>query len=92
MNVSLTKELARFVEDEVKEGEYASASEVVRDGLRLLLHEKAVRAEKLAVLRQAIEVGLDDVRAGRVSDTTATEIARELQGKKRRGRRRSGAT
>ena len=84
MNVSLTNELAKFVEEEVQEGEYASASEVVRDGLRILLHDKAVRAEKLAILRQAIEVGLEDVRAGRVYDTTATEIANALDEEERR--------
>jgi len=84
MNVSLTSELAKFVEDEVQEGEYSSASEVVRDGLRLLLRDKAARAEKLAILRQAIEVGLADARAGRLSSRTAVAIAKDLQ----KGRRR----
>ena len=85
MNVSLTTELAKFVEAEVQEGEYSSASEVVRDGLRLLLRDKAIRAEKLAILRQAIEVGLEDVRAGRVYDISAAEVAKELDDEERRG-------
>jgi len=84
MNVSLTNELAKFVEDEVQEGEYASASEVVRDGLRLLLRDKAIRAEKLAVLREAIKVGLADVEAGRISSRTAVDIAKDLQAARRR--------
>ena len=84
MNVSLTTELAKFVEAEVQEGEYSSASEVVRDGLRLLLRDKAIRAEKLAILRQAIEVGVEDVRAGKVSSRTAVDIARDLQAARRR--------
>ncbi len=84
MNVSLTNELARFVEDEVKEGQYGSASEVVRDGLRALLRDKAERAEKLALLRQAIKVGLDDVAAGRISTDTIADIGRELDEEERR--------
>ena len=84
MNVSLTSELAKFVESEVQEGEYSSASEVVRDGLRLLLREKAMRAEKLAALRQAVEVGMEDARAGRISSRTAVDIAKELQAARRR--------
>jgi antitoxin ParD1/3/4 len=84
MNVSLTNELAKFVEAEVQEGEYASASEVVRDGLRILLRDKAIRAEKLAILRQAIEVGLEDVRAGRLYSGTISDIGREFDEEERR--------
>ncbi len=36
MNVTLTKELEAFVEDKVRHGRYADASEVVRDALRAL--------------------------------------------------------
>jgi antitoxin ParD1/3/4 len=36
MNVSLPSELSRFVRERVKSGGYASASEVVREALRLL--------------------------------------------------------
>ncbi len=37
LNVSLTPELTAFIEAQVASGRYRSASEVVRDGLRLLL-------------------------------------------------------
>ena len=36
MNISLTPELEQMVDDKVKSGRYASASEVIREGLRLL--------------------------------------------------------
>ena len=49
MNVSLSKEFADFVEAQVSSGGYASASEVVRDGLRLLRREQAVQDEKIAI-------------------------------------------
>jgi antitoxin ParD1/3/4 len=86
MNVSLTSELAQFVEDEVSEGQYGSASEVVRDGLRMLLRETAERAEKLALLRQAIEVGLSDIRAGRISSDTIADIGRQPDAEESGGR------
>ena len=83
MNVSLTSQLAKFVADEIQDGEYASASEVVREGLRLLLREKAIRAEKLALLRQAVQVGLDDVEAGRIYAGTISDIGAELDEEER---------
>ena len=43
MNISLTPELAKFVEKEVKSGLYQTSSEVVRAGLRRLREDKAAR-------------------------------------------------
>ncbi len=43
-HVALTEPLSRFVEEEVAAGRYASASEVVRDALRLLIERKDVSA------------------------------------------------
>lgn len=39
--VSLSQELDRFVSDEVASGHYSTASEVVRDGLRILIERRA---------------------------------------------------
>ena len=75
MNVSLSAELVAFVEKEVASGEYGTASEVVRDGLRRLLHEKATRKEKAAVLRREIGRGLDQAREGRFSRRSVADIA-----------------
>ena len=87
MNVSVSKEFVDFVNREVASGEYGSASEVVREALRLLRREKAAHEEKLAILRREIAIGLDDVRAGRLSDRTALDIAAELDAE---DKRRSG--
>jgi antitoxin ParD1/3/4 len=75
MNVSLSPELATFVEEEVASGEYGTASEVVRDALRRLLHERALREEKAAVLRREIGRGLDQMRAGQFSKRSVADIA-----------------
>jgi antitoxin ParD1/3/4 len=77
MNVSLTPELERLVSDKVEAGLYASASEVVREALRLL-HERDVQQEaRLLAIRTKIAVGLADLDAGRVSHATAEDIIRK---------------
>lgn len=78
MNVSLTAQQLAFVNQLADTGDYASASEVIRDGLRLLEREKAAEAEKIEILRREVGSGLDDARAGRFSDRTAADIAREI--------------
>lgn len=79
MNVSLPADMLSFVEDEVAQGGYATSSEVIRDALRLLQHEKAAEQERLALLSREISVGLDDMRAGRTTSKTAAEIAQEIR-------------
>ena len=48
-----------FVRDLLATGRYASASEVVRDGLRLLEDREKQREAKLIALREAIREGLE---------------------------------
>jgi len=78
MNVSLSDEFAAFVEGEVASGEYTSASEVVRDGLRLLRREKAGYHEKILILRREVGIGVDQARSGRLSKRSVGEIAAEM--------------
>ncbi len=58
MNISLTPELEKFVKDKVESGRYHSASEVIREGLRLLEEQEQLREVKLAALREEIHKGL----------------------------------
>ena len=52
MNVSLTPELENFVADKVKSGRYTSASEVVREALRLLEEREQLRDIQKQELRK----------------------------------------
>jgi antitoxin ParD1/3/4 len=60
MNVSLTPELEKMVNDEVKSGRYKSASEVVREGLRLI----QIRKTKVAALKRELAVGIEQLDRG----------------------------
>lgn len=65
MNVSLTPELEQIVNFKVQSGLYNSASEVVREGIRLLQQRDELRELKLKALRTEIQKGIDDLEAGR---------------------------
>lgn len=76
MNVSLTPELEQLVNDEMKSGEYESASEVVREGLRLV----RLRREKIAALRREIQIGVDEIEHGEyVEYASVDELFHDIQ-------------
>jgi antitoxin ParD1/3/4 len=64
-NVVLTDRQAKFVEKMVASGRYQNASEVMREGLRLVEQQEAENAAKLKALREAVQLGIDDIEAGR---------------------------
>jgi antitoxin ParD1/3/4 len=64
MNVSLTPELERRIAEKVESGLYTTASEVVREGLRLLFQQELRREERLARLRADISVGVEQLDRG----------------------------
>ena len=84
MNVSLTEEMVRFVEEEVSSGDYVSASEVVRDALRALKHDRDVEDVKLQLLREAVDIGLQEADEGKFSDRSIEEIGQDVLRKERR--------
>ena len=64
MNVSLTPELESFVTAKVGSGLYGSQSEVVREGLRLLMERDRMMEARLKDLRAEIAEGVDQARRG----------------------------
>ena len=66
LNVSLPMELEARVREHVASGLYGSASEVIREALRLFEAYQSVQQSSLAALRADIAQGLADVKAGRV--------------------------
>jgi len=66
MNVQLTPELEQLVKEKVQSGRYNSASEVVREALRLMEQRDELRTVQLQQLRNRIDKGLAE--AGRSAD------------------------
>ncbi len=65
MNVSLTPEFEKFVDQKVASGLYASASEVVRDALRLMEERDRLLDARLEDLRGEVHKGLSQLKEGR---------------------------
>lgn len=84
MNISLTAELEQLVDDKVKTGMYQTASEVIREGLRLLRE----RDQRLEALRRDVRAGFEAVDRGEFTDYDAANI-KELSNRiNARGRKR----
>ncbi len=67
-NVVVTQRQAKMIERLVSSGQYQNASEVLREGLRLIELRSAEEKAKLKALREAAQVGIDDLEAGRYRD------------------------
>jgi antitoxin ParD1/3/4 len=63
-NVVLTDHQAHFVEQLVTSGRYQNASEVLREGLRLVERRESEDDLRLAVLREAARIGIADIDTG----------------------------
>lgn len=58
ITVAITPEMAHMVKDVVQSGEYASASEVVRDALRLWKEQQKAREREVSELRRLWQDGI----------------------------------
>ena len=77
MNVSLTIELEKWVQSKVESGMYTSASEVIREGLRLLKDQDALKAIRLAELRREIQQGIDSGESTPLNMDQIIELAKQ---------------
>jgi antitoxin ParD1/3/4 len=68
MNVSLTPELENFIQSKVKSGRYLSASEVIREALRLLEERDRLYQARLAELQKEITLGIESAERGEMYD------------------------
>jgi antitoxin ParD1/3/4 len=91
MNVSLTPELEQFIDSKVKSGRYNTASEVVRESLRLLEREDELRRLKYEELKREVLKGSEQIDRGEFIELTSEQLpdyAREI-GRRGRERRRA---
>lgn len=76
MNVNLTPQLEEMVRAKVASGLYTSASEVVREALRLMEAHDQLRQARLKQLRRDVREGLD---SGPAADWDAEQLKREAR-------------
>ena len=75
-NVVLTDHQALMIEELVNSGRYQNASEVLREGLRMVEQREKEDANHLQALREAMELGMADFEAGRYKQFDTKESLR----------------
>ena len=74
MNITLGKEFERRISEKVDDGLYTSASEVIRDGLRLLFEKDNTKNRQLEILQQEVSKGFNQLAAGEISTNNVMDI------------------
>lgn len=75
-NVVLTDHQATLIEQLVSSGRYQNASEVLREGLRLVEQREAEDAYRLQALRAAVQAGIADIESGQSKAFDSAESLR----------------
>jgi antitoxin ParD1/3/4 len=88
MNISLTPELEQLVNKKVQSGMYHSASEVIREGLRLLKEQDELKEHRLSRLRNAIDIGSEQIEQGHYTDYDVDNLQPLVEEIKAEGRKR----
>ena len=89
MNVSLGNTWEEFVEEKVRSGDFQTASEVLREGLRLLEEKdflKRVSVSSLAELKLKLEEGIASLNSGKGIDAkdAFSTLRNRIKGRKAR--------
>lgn len=79
MNITLGKEFERRISEKVADGLYTSASEVIRDGLRLLFEKETAKNQQLEILRQEVSKGFEQLVAGEISNRSVMDIFEQAE-------------
>ena len=92
MNISLTPELEQLVHRKVNSGLYHSASEVIREGLRLLKEQDDMRQSRLIQLRKEVDIGAEQIERKQYTDYDVENLQPlvneiQVEGRKRLARR-----
>jgi antitoxin ParD1/3/4 len=79
MNISLEKQQKQFIDEKLSSGMYRSASEVVREALRLMKQQDILNEAKLEALRLDIQEGIE---SGESTPLDMEAIKREARERK----------
>ncbi len=83
MNVSLTPELEQLIHKKVETGRYLSASEVVREALRLLEERDKLQAIRFEEVKREIQIGVDQANRGEVAPLDVQGTLAKIRSRRR---------
>ena len=78
-NISLTDHHDDLIEAKIQAGEYANASEVVREGLRLIQERDQELAARVDAIKSRVAVGLEQAARGDFIEGTIDEIRERIR-------------
>ena len=73
-SINLTDGLHDWIVEKVTSGNYNNASEVIREGLRLMREQEELRELELELLRQKVLIGLNQAKRGEFSGRNVKKI------------------
>ena len=86
MNISITPELEALIDKKVKTGMYNSASEVIREGLRLLKEQDEIKELRLKELKKEIQKGYDSTANGNVAEWNLSKFKEKVRSRNSNGK------
>ena len=79
MNITLGSEFERRIAEKVDTGMYSSASEVIREGLRILFEKDAVKEMQAQLFKEEVTKGFMQLDAGQGINDSVMDIFKEAQ-------------
>ena len=91
MQITLPPDLEQFIQTQLSSGSFLNADEVVQEALRLFQRTTLPQDLTLDQLQEALQIGIDDLNAGRSKlYPTATALATDIKKLARQQQSRSG--
>ena len=87
MNISITPELEKLIDKKVKSGMYNSASEVIREGLRLLKEQDELKELRLKELKKEIQKGYDSASNSNVAEWDLNQFKNKVRSRASNGKK-----
>ena len=79
MNVTIGNEFERRISEKLDSGLYTSASEVIREGLRLLFEKDLIREQQAELLKQEVTKGFMQLDTGKTVEASILDIFEEAK-------------
>jgi len=78
MNITLGSEFESRIAKKVKSGLYTSASEVIRESLRLLFEKDLIREKQIKMLQEKISLGFSQIESGNYTNENIMDIFQQV--------------